>query len=79
MGKTFALEITTCKNNLYAAEINMINNRLAFIIQLIPDDVLLNFYSSDYWNNHEKEKNKEWWIAVGKSDRYLRYLNIRAC
>jgi SAM-dependent methyltransferase len=31
-------------------------------------------YSSNYWNNIEEEKNKEFWIVDGKYERCLAYL-----
>lgn len=31
-------------------------------------------YSSDYWNDVENEKSKEWWIENEKDDKVLKYL-----
>lgn len=33
-----------------------------------------NIYSSEYWNNLEEEKKKEWWIIDGNYNRCLNYL-----
>lgn len=48
--------------------------RLAPVEQWIPNDVLAGIYSSDYWNDIEEEKRKEWWIADGDYTRCMDYL-----
>lgn len=34
-----------------------------------------NLYTSDYWNNIEEEKKKEWWIENEKDEKVSNYLN----
>ena len=41
----------------------------------IDDSELENIYTSDYWNNIEIEKNKEFYIENGDYEKCLRYLN----
>lgn len=40
----------------------------------LSDDQLASIYSSEYWNNTEEEKKKEFWIADGDYQKCLYYL-----
>ncbi len=44
------------------------------VVSWLTDDELARIYTSDYWNDIEQEKKKEWWIADGQYDRCLAYL-----
>lgn len=40
----------------------------------LTDEELATIYSTNYWNDIEKEKEKDWWIADGNYQRCLDYL-----
>jgi SAM-dependent methyltransferase len=40
----------------------------------LSDADLKSIYTSTYWNNIEKEKEKEWWIKDGNYNRCLHYI-----
>ena len=40
----------------------------------LSEDEVNKIYSSEYWNNLEEEKKKEWWIVDGNYQRCLNYL-----
>ena len=42
-----------------------IKNKLKPIQQWISNQALESVYSSQYWNDIEAEKKKEWWIIDG--------------
>lgn len=40
----------------------------------INKEEIANLYTSDYWNNIEEEKKKEWWIENLNDDKVEKYL-----
>lgn len=55
--------------------ITYIKNKLKPIQQWISNQALESVYSSQYWNDIEAEKKKEWWIADGMylpCEKYLK-------
>ncbi len=40
----------------------------------LGEDELSQIYTSGYWNDIERERTKQWWIADGKYERCLSYL-----
>jgi SAM-dependent methyltransferase len=45
------------------------------IVKWITEEELKGIYTSEYWNDIEEEKKKEWWIEDGNYERCLKYLN----
>ena len=41
----------------------------------ISEENLAKIYTSNYWNDIEQEKKKEWWISDGNYDKCLEFLN----
>lgn len=41
----------------------------------LGEDELSQIYTSGYWNDIERERTKQWWIADGKYERCLSYLD----
>ena len=48
---------------------------LSDINYLLTEAEVGNLYSSEYWNDLEAEKKKDWWIADGDYDKCWKYLN----
>ena len=44
------------------------------ITKWLSEEQVNTIYSSEYWNNLEEEKNKDWWIIDGNYQRCLNYL-----
>jgi SAM-dependent methyltransferase len=52
----------------------MSKNILKPSIYCLSENDLSQIYSSDYWNDISKEKNKEWWIKDGNYEKLWAYL-----
>ena len=45
------------------------------VVSQITEKQLENIYTSEYWNDINEEKKKEWWIEDGNYKRCLNFLN----